>query len=229
MNRDDFFQALRKNLFVGHMLQTQVDGIEAILDEAEKRNTPMRHLAYILATVYHETAKTFQPVAEYGKGKGRPYAKPGKYGQPQYGRGFVQLTWDANYEKADKELGLNGALLKNFDLALDLHVSTQILFQGMEEGWFTGKKLSHYLDGNLADYPGARRIINGTDKANMIAGYANEFASCLILAHYGTVSPQTPTKPQVLGNPEPLPQSSGNSGILTAIVKLIVSILGAKK
>ena len=101
----------------------------------------------------------------------------------------------------------------------------------MEEGWFTGKKLSNYLDGNLADYPGARRIINGTDKANMIAGYANEFASCLILAHYGTVSPQIPTKPQVLGNPEQLPkiEPSGNSGLLAAIIKLIVSILGAKK
>lgn len=225
MNRPDFFQALRKNLFVSHMLQTQVDGIEAILDEAEKRNTPMRHLAYILATTYHETAKTMQPIEEYGKGKKHAYGKPGKYGQSQHGRGFVQLTWDANYERADKELKLNGALLKNFNLAMDLRIATQILFQGMEEGWFTGKKMSHYLDGALADYVGARRIINGTDKAAMIAGYANEFASCLILAHYGTVSSQVPS-------PEPVPATlelSGNPGLLGAIIKFILSIIGAKK
>lgn len=218
MNRTDFFLALRKNLFVQHMKQSQVDGIDAILDEAERRKTPMRHLAYIFATTYHETAKTMQPIEEYGKGKKYAYGKPGKHGQSQHGRGFVQLTWDANYERADKELGLNGALVKNFNLAMDLKIATRILFQGMEEGWFTGKKMSNYMDGALADYVGARRIINGTDKAAMIAGYANEFASCLILAHYGSVSPTVPA-------PSPAVVAVKEHWLIT----IIKALFGAKK
>lgn len=189
MNRSDFFIQIRKNLFISRLLQTQVDGLTFILDEAEKRNTPMRHLAYILATAYHETARTMQPIAEYGKGRGHAYGSKGKYGQAQYGRGFVQLTWDANYEKADKELGLNGALLKDFDLALDPKIATQILFSGMEKGWFTGRKLSDYLDGPLPDYPMARHIINGMDKSSLIASYANEFSAALTLSRYGATPP----------------------------------------
>lgn len=44
----------------------------------------------------------------------------------------------------------------------------------MVDGWFTGRKLSQYFEGKI-DYQGARRIINGTDKAIMIAGYAQTF------------------------------------------------------
>jgi hypothetical protein len=43
---------------------SQVEGAEAILDEAEKRGTPLRHLAYILATAFHESAQTMQAVRE---------------------------------------------------------------------------------------------------------------------------------------------------------------------
>ncbi|MFH7264110.1 hypothetical protein ACHWGJ_29120, partial [Klebsiella pneumoniae] len=65
-----------------------------------------------------------QPVTEIGRGGGKPYGKPGKHGgQVPYGRGDVQLMWDGNYETADDELGLKGALLANFDLALDTEIS----------------------------------------------------------------------------------------------------------
>lgn len=196
-----FYNEIRASLFSGSMTQSQVSGIETILIEAEKRNTPLRWLAYMLATTFHETDRTMQPIAEYGKGKGKKYGKKGRYGQIPYGRGDVQLTWDDNYERADKELGLNGALLKNFDLALDPTIAAKIMFVGMEQGWFTGKKLSNYLDGPLPDYPGARRIINGTDKATLIASYANKFSSALIAAGYAdgkvTVREQTPVEAPV--------------------------------
>ena len=69
-----------------------------------------------------------QPVIEIGRGRGKSYGKPDKHrGQVPYGRGDVQLTWDRNYETADDELSLNGALLANFDLALDTDIFGRVI------------------------------------------------------------------------------------------------------
>ncbi len=38
------------------------------------------------------------------------------------------------------------------------------------KGWFTGKKMAYYIDGDKANYVSASRIINGTDGAKTIAG-----------------------------------------------------------
>jgi hypothetical protein len=171
MNRADFYAVVRGEF--GAMKQSQVDGIEAILAAVDGLSTD--HKAYLLATAWHETAATMQPIAEYGKGKGRPYGAPGKYGQAQYGRGYVQLTWDANYEKADRALGLNGALLKDFNLAMQPTIAAQILVRGCVEGWFTGKKLSDYTT-----YRDMRRVVNGTDKADLIARHAGTFRDAIM-------------------------------------------------
>jgi predicted chitinase len=186
MDRAKFFAAVRSPLFAGKLSDAQVRGIDAILDEAERRGTSLRHLAYMLATVFLETAKTMQPIAEYGKGAGRKYGVKGKYGQVPYGRGYVQLTWDSNYERADKELGLKGALLRNFNLAMRQDIAAKIMFEGMTAGWFTGRRLADYIVGDKADYVGARRIINGTDKAKTIAGHAAVFEAALKAGGYGT-------------------------------------------
>lgn len=180
-NRPKFYEKIKPLLFNGKMSQSQVDGTNAILDEYELNHKDMdiRWLAYMLATVYHECDKTMQPIEEYSKGKGKAYGIKGKYGQSQHGRGFVQLTWDSNYEKADKKLKLNGALLKNFDLAMKLPVATKILFFGMTEGWFTTRKLIGYFSSKNEDPYNARRIINGTDKAKLIEGYYHKFLSAL--------------------------------------------------
>ena len=175
MNRTEFYARVRP-IFGGSLSQKQVDGIEVLL--AATSSMPVTHRAYLLATAMHETASTMQPIAEYGKGKGKPYGKPGRHGQAQYGRGYVQLTWDDNYERADEALGLNGALLKDFNLAMQPTIAANILVRGCSEGWFTGKKLADYLPG---DYRGARRVVNGLDKADLIAGYAREFEAALRL------------------------------------------------
>lgn len=204
MNRALFFSALRKRdsgIFGTSLSQKQVDGIEAILAEAERRKTPLVWLAYILATAYHETAGTMQPIAEYGKGKGRKYGVKGKYNQIPYGRGYVQLTWDFNYEKADKELGLRGALLHNFDLAMKPDIAAKIMFDGMEHGWFTGKSLGDYQD-----YVPMRRIINGTDKANQIAKYARTFEAALRGAGYGLWAQPKPVAPEPAKPVDPRPE-----------------------
>lgn len=180
MTTAKFYDVLRSSaLFPRGLSQPQVNGINALL--APAGGLAIDEVAYILATAYHETATTMQPIAEYGKGRGRKYGVPGRNGgQVPYGRGFVQTTWDANYERTDRELGLGGALVENYDLLLtDTAMAAQAAVRGMIEGWYTGKKLADYFAGGKCDFVGARRIINGTDKAEKIAGYAAFFAKAL--------------------------------------------------
>lgn len=175
-----FFKTVRGTLFKT-LTQSQVDGCNAIL--AVSDDLPVSYTAYMLATAYKETAFTMRPIAEYGRGKGRSYGTPrGPYKQTYYGRGYVQLTWLENYQRADKELHDAGilksteSLVRTPDLALRQDVAAYIMRYGMLEGWFTTKKLADYLPGN---YVNARRIINGTDCAVEIAGYARIFEKAL--------------------------------------------------
>lgn len=140
------------------------------------------HLAYIMATIYHETAATMRPIEEYGKGKGHPYGETDpQTGVAYYGRGYVQLTWRENYANAEQWLAdVDGkisepvSLVWHPELALDPFYAMQIIILGMEHGWFTGKRLDNYLTGEITDYTNARRVVNGVDRASLIAGYAKE-------------------------------------------------------
>ncbi len=132
----------------------------------------------MLATAYHETKYTMQPVRE-AYWMSEAWRKKNLRYYPHYGRGYVQLTWPFNYERADRELGLNGALVANLDLAMQPDIAAKIMIYGMREGWFTNKKLSDYIKAGKADYVGARRIINGTDAARKITGYAETFEKAL--------------------------------------------------
>lgn len=176
IDRENFYIKYKQEF--GSLRQNQIDGINSILDEWDK-NVDMSNinwLAYILATVKHETAETFQPIKEYGKGKGRKYAKVIN-GNIYYGRGFVQLTWDFNYIKLGKILNID--LYNNPDLALDLKNATNIMFIGMKDGLFTGKKLSDYINDSIIDFHKSRKIINGLDKARLIESYAKKFLNCI--------------------------------------------------
>ena len=167
-----FFSGVRK--VTGPLNQVQVDTITNLLTRAA--HWPLSWLASGLATAWHEAR--FEPIEEIGKGRGKAYGKPGRHKQSQHGRGLVQLTWDDNYERADKELDLGGRLLANFNLALDPDIAAATLVRGMEEGWFTGKGLADYLPGARGTQPQfeqARRIINGTDRKALIAGHAIAF------------------------------------------------------
>lgn len=187
MNRKPFFDAVRSNLFGGVLDQSQVDGHNAILDvwEADWADGDLRWLAYMLATTYHETARTMQPIEEYGKGRGHPYGKRLKmsgvaYNDTEnlfYGRGDVQLTWYENYEKAGKKLGQD--FINHPELVMRPDNSAAIMFNGMTEGWFTGKKLADYFNQDAADWVNARRIINGLDKAELIASYGRKYFDAL--------------------------------------------------
>lgn len=178
INRKSFYDNIRP-LF-GKLSQKQVDGMEAILDKWEKENyKDLRWLAYILATTFHETAKTMQPVKEWGRGKGHPYGEPDpKTGHRYYGRGFVQLTWGYNYLRLGKLLGID--LYENPELACDTKIATDILFTGMIQGMFTGKALGQYFNDDETDWINARKIVNGKDRAELIAKYAVHFHHALL-------------------------------------------------
>lgn len=185
INKTTFFNHIRASiLFKGKISQLQVNGINAILDEFFNYNlSDLRWLAYMLATAYHETGKTMQPIEEWGKGKDKPYGLPSpETGKKYYGRGFVQLTWITNYAKIGKILGID--LIHNPELALDTKIAAKIMIEGMTtaksfSGDFTNKHLGMYFNEKKDDPINARRIINGLDKAALIADYHKMFLQAL--------------------------------------------------
>jgi peptidoglycan hydrolase-like protein with peptidoglycan-binding domain len=141
---------------------------QAVAKEAHRQGvTDRNQICYMMATIQHETAGTYKPIAEFG-GKNRYYA-------PYYGRGYVQLTHKFNYEKYSKLL--NRDFVNHPDQVMEPDVSLFIIVDGMKNGTFTGKKLSDYISGSHVDFVKARRIINGTDRADLIAGYAKQWQS----------------------------------------------------
>lgn len=152
---------------------------QMIIEAGRKAGLLRNQLAYVLATAYHETAHSMKPVREMG---GEAYLRKKKY-YPYVGMGYVQLTWDYNYRKAGQFLGVD--FISHPKLLLEPKYAVPILIEGMKDGWFTGKKLSDYITINTSGFVGARRIINGTDKAELIAGYAKEYDALLKQSGYG--------------------------------------------
>jgi predicted chitinase len=193
--RPKFFDAVRQRF--GKLTQPQVDGYERLLAGLESEEMPLTHAAYMLATVYHETAQTLEPILERGS---RDYiasrydpvladtparrARAKRMGNTEEGdgwkfrgRGFCQLTWRANYKTLGDAIGQD--LVTHPDLALDSEIAYQILSVGMRRGLFTGAKLSDHLNTHKTDYLHARRIVNGLDCATQIAAYATLYEKAL--------------------------------------------------
>ncbi|MDT8758240.1 hypothetical protein MZO42_05980 [Sphingomonas psychrotolerans] len=192
-----FYATIRHGKMLGPTLtQDEVNGLAAILTAMS--GAPVAYAAYALATAYHETAHTMQPIEERGgaayfhrmydcRGNRPQVARelgnicPGD-GARYHGRGYVQLTGRRNYARAQDELGQN--LVAQPDLALDPAIAASVMRRGMDEGWFTGAKLATWLPpagvSTPAQFVKARRIINGTDCADLIADYAVQFQGALV-------------------------------------------------
>ncbi|HEX6036878.1 glycoside hydrolase family 19 protein [Longimicrobium sp.] len=196
-------------------------GLDALLSAAEADTdiTDIRWLAYMFATVKHECADTWKPIEEYGKGKGHKYGQPvtvtdpdGKsYSNAYYGRGYVQLTWDYNYRNMGKVL--NNRLLYEPGLALDADVAYRIMSYGMRNGSFTGARLSRFISGDTCDYVNARKIINGLDQAQRIAGYAQKLEQVLRASAVAAVPGGVPTP---VPSTAPAQPASGQAYTVTA-------------
>ena len=181
-----FFDTIRP-MFGGSLSQPQVDGINFLLEEME--GLDIKEKAYLLATTFHETAQTMQPIEERGSSsyfkKYEPETKIGKNlgnifsgdGIRFKGRGYVQITGRYNYTRLGRKLHID--LENNPEAALDKHVAAKLLIVGCMEGLYTGLSLKQCLP----DYVKARKVVNGTDRANRIANYAEVFESALDPLH----------------------------------------------
>lgn len=217
MNRSAFYAALRRRSsgrFGASLSKGQVSGLEAILDEATRRGTPLQHVAAILAEAQHETGGQFQPVSEnlnYSAKRltevwpsrfptlaaAAPYAgNPRRLANKVYGdrlgntgdddgwlyrgRGLAQITGKANYVK----FGLGGTP----DKAGEMGTAIRILFDGMIDGIFTGRKLKDYDAADGYRYAASRAIINGDVRFNgpKIEKYGRVFEAALRSAGYST-------------------------------------------
>ena len=149
-----------------------------IAAQAQKAGLTPNQIAYVLATAQHESDQ-FRTMTEYASGS--EYEGRSDLGNTQSGdgvrykgRGFVQLTGRANYRSMGEKLGLD--LLNNPALAEIPENAARILIQGMRDGTFTGAKLSDF---GSNDFVGMRAIVNGSDRAGLIAGYADKYAAAL--------------------------------------------------
>jgi predicted chitinase len=114
------------------------------------------------------------------------------------GRGFAQLTGRTNYERMTQILNDQG-FTYTLDgetyggpggtpidlLAHPDHVNrvpemaARILVEGSMRGTFTERSLGDYVNEQGTDFVGARRVINGQDDAQLIAGIARRYSAAL--------------------------------------------------
>lgn len=237
VNRPAFYAAVRASLFGGRLSDPQVQGMGAMLDAAPP-DMPLDHLAYCLATAFHETGQKMQPVVENlnytsaarirqvwpsrfpSEAAAKPFAgNPQALANKVYGgrmgnvgvddgwtyrgRGFVQITGRDNYARAGRKLLAD--LVRRPELATNCGTAAAIMFAGMTDGWFTGAKLSDYFGPGKNDPVNARRIINGLDEAQKVAGYYAKFLVALDVTE--AAPPPIPVLP--IPSPTPQPASSG--------------------
>jgi predicted chitinase len=210
MDRAKFFSAVKISLFAGKLSQSQVDGMNAMLDEFEAQHIARDQQAYMLATAYHETATHMQPVIEtrqpneatnpsvdtaiarlessWSRGHlpwvKTPYRRKDAKGRSYLGRGLPQLTHMVNYDKVGRAIGVD--LVSDPDQALRTDIAVKIMIAGMTLGIFTGRKMSDFLDGvdeadaeDYREFRSSRVIVNGMDKADVIAAEAIKFEAAL--------------------------------------------------
>lgn len=186
------YNIIRKQLFKT-LTTLQVQGIERLINAAKDGGLTYPETAYLLATTFVETDKKMQPIVEYGSRSYFDKYDTGKLAKqlgntPEQdgdgflyrGRGDVQITGKANYLRFSKLLGVD--LVNNPDKTLDPSISAKIAVIGSRDGLFTGlgfrkgRPVGRY---DKAAYTRARQIINGTNRALEIAGYAIIFEQAL--------------------------------------------------
>ncbi|MGQ8632713.1 glycoside hydrolase family 19 protein [Agrobacterium sp. DKPNP3] len=243
MDATTFFAYARRAPFGGRLTQGQIDGMNALFRCWESHKIPApdkRHLAYILASVFHETGGRMVPVREtfastdagaiaaldkaYKAGRlgqvSKPYWRKGANGKAYFGRGDIQLTHEENYRVLGERIGVD--LVGNPSLALDLDISAEIAIVGMLEGLFTGKKLTDYFNLKKDDPIGARAVVNGTDKAKLIAGYYKFFLDALEAATVAYYQGQPDDVAERDAQPDNVPAMKSKS-----LLTIIGSFLGA--
>ena len=223
IDRKHFFDTVRHSLFGGSISQKQVDKIGPVLDGLDARHIDKNKMAYILATAFHESDR-FNTLREYASGaayEGRRDLGNTQLGDGKRykGRGYVQITGRRNYVDWKNRLGVD--IVANPDLAADPEYAVPILIDGMLLGTFTGKALGNYVSGAKVDFKNARRVVNGTDRASLIAGYAQKFKAAIREVAVDEPDPEPDTEPKKQ------PSKAGRNTAIIAALGVILAALGA--
>lgn len=168
----DWLAAVESGLLTS-LDNAQKSSLERIIFEFYNNGyTDERKLAYIIATCWHESK--LRPIEEIRAREGTELRKVQDryWNTGYYGRGLVQITWRNNYRKVGNYIGVN--LESNPQKALDTNIAAKIAVLGMMKGWFTRLSLFAFINAVITDYYNARRTVNGTDKAGLIAGYTRQ-------------------------------------------------------
>jgi predicted chitinase len=188
------------------------ENIKLIIAECQRQGvTNPKQIAYILATAQHESG--YRPIDE-GGGASQTYA-------PYFGRGFVQLTHEANYRKYSKIL--NQDFVKDPDLVKKPTIAAFILVHGMRTGTFTGAKLDDFIKGDSADYIRARTIVNGNDRDALIADYARQWEKKL-----STMLPNATLQPATNSPPATTQSGTASGSIAVATPNIETSVKGTE-
>jgi predicted chitinase len=187
INKDIFFNEYKKN-FNG-ILSKSIEGLSKLIElcNDKKPFDNVCQLAYFFATIKHETALTFKPIRELGSVnyfiknyfinplQRRWLANESKSDAVKYcGRGYAMITGKGNYKRFANYLNID--ILNSPELALMPSVAFEILVYGFKHGAFAQKNnIEYYINENKCNYLDARKIINGTDKKNLVAEYAKRF------------------------------------------------------
>lgn len=209
--------------------------VRAIVNACKAAGLPTNQTAYVLATARHESGafkymrEIWGPTEVQKRYEGRKDLGNTQKGDGKkfLGRGFVQITGRRNYADWSKRLGVD--LISKPSLAERPEIAVRILVEGMKLGTFTGKKLSDYINASKSDFSGARRIINGTDKASLIAGYAKEYVAALNKQGYAKPAKTAPVHGimSAIETPaEKMAMSLGDRGPVVAELKKNLNALG---
>lgn len=109
--------------------------------------------AGLVGTIRVETGQAFAPVREAYWTSEAWRAQNLRY-YPYYGRGYIQLTWNYNYQSTGQRLGMGDDLLNNPDLALDPGVAAQV----MADYWVS-RNIRPYCE--AGDWRTVRRLVQG--------------------------------------------------------------------
>jgi predicted chitinase len=226
------------------LMDLDIGDTRLLIAECGEHGLLRNQCAYVLATVWYESAFTMQPIKETvmpwhnnkfpsdaevirrldnAMARGRlPQVRNPYWRQGDFGRGHVQLTHDYNYAKAEEKTGI--PFVSNHGLMLQSDKSALVTVRGMNEGWFTGRKLSDYITLQRSDFVNARRIVNGMDRAAKFAAKAREYDAALRSEGYGVED--TPPAPE--HTPEAIAEDAAaeNRTSTTEITSVLVGVGG---
>lgn len=242
MDKTVLFSYLRRSPFGGRLTQGQVNGVNRHLEWWNKLypESDIRWVAYQLASVFHETGGKMQPVRETFASSDRqararlerawkagelPWVSKPYWRDGWFGRGDIQITHLSNYRRIGLKLGID--LVNHPEKALDPDISAQIAIVGMVEGLFTGKSLKDYFSDTKDDPVNARKIVNGLDKAKLVASHYRAFYDSLEAA-LSKESHEMPDVSEETSKPDDLtPTPKESPGFWTGIVSLITGIVSS--